>query len=210
MPELILYNYELDENCYRVRLLLSVLGLAWKSVAIDVIPGREQEGPAMLALNPLGQLPILRDDDLVLSGTGAIMAYLARRYDETGTLLPLDPQAFGQVQKWLEFAMTALKPAYEARLSSLFGASADETSLVKAARNALRIMDDFVIRQQFSGTEWFVGDTATLADLVLFPAFALSRDYGVQHAEFDGLRRWSRRVRAMPGFKTMPGIPDYH
>lgn len=209
MSELVLYNYELDENCYRVRLVLSMLGLSWKSVAIDVIPGREQESPAMLALNPQGQLPILGDDDLVLSGTGAIMAYLARRYDETGSLMPVDPQDFGKVQMWLEFAATALKPAYDARLSALFAIGGDQESLAASARKSLRIMDDFMLRRQFAGAEWFVGDTATLADLILFPGFALSRDYGVQHAEFDGLRRWSRRLRSLPGFKTMPGIPDY-
>lgn len=209
MSGLVLYNYELDENCYRVRLVLSMLGLTWKSVAIDVIPGREQQSPAMLALNPQGELPVLRDGDLVLSGTGAIMAYLARRYDEAGSLMPVAAQAFGQVQMWLEFAATALKPAYDARMTSLFGGRADQDALAASARNSLRIMDDFMLRRQFSGAEWFVGDNVTLADLVLFPAFALCRDYGIQHSEFDGLRRWSRRVRSLPGFKTMPGIPDY-
>ena len=209
MGELVLYNYELDENCYRVRLVLSVLGLASKLVAINVIPGREQQSPAMLALNPRGQLPILGDGDLVLSGTGAITAYLARRYDEAGSLMPIDPQAFGQMQMWLDFAATALKPAYDARLSALFGIGGDQDALTALARKSLRIMDDFILRRQFTGAEWFVGDAVTLADLILFPAFALSRDYGIQHAEFDGLRRWSRRVRSLPGFKSMPGIPDY-
>lgn len=209
MADIVLYNYELDENCYRVRLVLSHLGLEWKPVAIDMFPGKEQEAPHMLALNPLGQLPILRDGSLVISGTGAIMSYLARCYDEAGTLLPLDPSAFGQVQMWLEFAISALKPAYDARLAAIFGAGPDDESLRGAARRALQIMDDAIRCRQFEGAEWFVGDGLTLADLALFPAFALSRDYGIEHGEFDGLRRWSRRVRLAAGFKTMPGIPDY-
>jgi glutathione S-transferase len=46
--------------------------------------------------------------------------------------------------------------------------------------------------------------------VALFPLFALSRDFGIDHDEFPGLRRWIRRFRALDGFITMPGIPDYH
>ena len=55
-----------------------------------------------------------------------------------------------------------------------------------------------------------VGENATLAEIALFPAIALSRDFGVDHDEYPALRRWMRRVRTIPGFITMPGIPDYH
>jgi glutathione S-transferase len=71
-------------------------------------------------------------------------------------------------------------------------------------------MDDHMTARHFDGKEWFVGDRATLADLVLFPSFALSRDYGVDHDEYPALRRWIRRFRSLKGFHTMPGIPDYH
>jgi len=47
-------------------------------VAVDVFPGKEHLSPPFLALNPSGRLPILRDGDLVLHGTEAILAHLAR------------------------------------------------------------------------------------------------------------------------------------
>ena len=68
MPEITLYGYELDENSYRARLLLSMLGLDWQTVAIDMFPGQEHGKPAMLALNPLGTLPVVKDGDLVVYG----------------------------------------------------------------------------------------------------------------------------------------------
>ena len=36
------------------------------------------------------------------------------------------------------------------------------------------------------------------------------RQFGIDHDEYPALRRWARRFRTLPGFKTMPGIPDYH
>ena len=51
---------------------------------------------------------------------------------------------------------------------------------------------------------------AEVIRLALFPAIALSRDHGIDHEAYPALRRWMRSVRALPGFRTMPGIPDYH
>ena len=71
-------------------------------------------------------------------------------------------------------------------------------------------MDDHIIKREFGGSEWFVGGAATVADVALFPAIALSRDFGIDYDEFAGLRRWMGRVRKLPGFITMPGIPAFY
>ncbi len=210
MSDITLYNYELDEQSYRVRLALSMLGLEWTTISVDMFPGAEQKKPAMLALNPLGTLPVVRDGDLVLYGAAAILLYLAKAYDPAGKWLPEEPASFGAVAKWLGFSETAIAPAIEARLQALFDTSGDTAALRQAARKAFRIMDDHMTARHFDGKDWFVGDGPTLADLALFPSFALSRDYGVEHDEYPALRRWIRRFRALKGFHTMPGIPDYH
>jgi glutathione S-transferase len=210
MSDVTLYNYELDENSYRARLLLSMLGLRWKAVAVDMFPGREETLPPMLALNPRGTLPVLVEGDLVLAGTEAILFYLAKAHDPARRWLPENDASFGQVAMWLHFSATALAPAYAARLKALFDTGGHASHLRAGARKALRIMDDHMTHRSFDGVEWFVGDGPTLADLTLFPAFALSRDYGIDHDEFPALRRWIRRFRLLDGFRTMPGIPDYH
>jgi glutathione S-transferase len=71
-------------------------------------------------------------------------------------------------------------------------------------------MDDHMTARGFAQEDWFAAAHPTIADIVLFPAFALSRDFGIDHDEYPALRRWARRFRMLPGFKTMPGIPDYH
>lgn len=210
MSAITLYNYELDDSCYRVRLMLSMLGLAYETYAVDMVPGNEQKSPPMLALNPRGTLPILTEDGLVLSGTEAILAYLARRHDPDGTWLPQDPAAFGQVMQWLTFSAGALETASEARKVALFGLPGNFETLKAQSRAFFRIMDDHMALRGICGKGWFVGDSRTIADLTLLPIFALSRDFGIDHDEFPALRLWLRRFRTLPGFKTMPGIPDYH
>ena len=206
MSALTLYNFDLDENCYRVRLLLSMLSLEAKIVAVDMIPGGEHLKTPLIELNPLGDIPVLTDGELVVSGPVAILAYLARRYggDAWAT-----PPLYARHVSWLEFAASALPAARQARLVSVFGGRGDLAELAALGRRALRFMEDRMTEYGFEGEEYFAGERTGIADVALFPAFALSRDWGVGHEEFPALRRWSRRFRALPGFRTMPGIPDY-
>lgn len=210
MTELTLHGFELDENCYKVRLALGVLGLAYAKATVNMIPAAEQTRPPLLLLNPLGTLPILRDGAVVLRDAEAILPYLAFRHDPDRTWLPADPAAFGHVMGWLVFAARDLHAAVKARRHAMFDAPADGPAVQKAARRAFRAMDDHMTARGLAGATWFVGGSATVADIALFPSFALSRDFGIDHEAYPALRRWARRVRTVPGFTTMPGIPDYH
>ena len=90
-----LYDFELSGNCYKLRLLMSILKLRYDIVPVDFYPGRQHKADWFLRLNPFGQLPVLQDGDLTLSDSGAILAYLARKYDETGQWFALwiaDPE----------------------------------------------------------------------------------------------------------------------
>jgi glutathione S-transferase len=198
-----LYDYELDENCYKVRLLLAALGVEHTKVAVDMYPGREEKKPALLALSPAGSLPILVDGDLTLHGAEAVLLYLARRYDAAQQWIPADPAGFGEMAMWLQFAAVDFFAAVAARRASLFDAPPAEAD----PRHCLRIMDDHMTLREYDGLAWFAGDGPTLADIALFPSTALSRDYGVEHEAYPALRRWMRKVRRLPGFHTMPGIP---
>lgn len=204
-----LYNYDLDERCYLLRLTASCLGVAVTPLNIDMYPGREHLGPAMLALNPAGSLPVLQDGDLLLTQPLAMLLHLAQSHAPGHVLLPADPATRARMVDWMAFALGDLAVAFQARAVAMLDAPGDGNALRAAARACLRIMDDHMTRAGFHGQAFFAGP-ATLADLALFPAFALSRDYGVDHDEFPALRLWARRVRTVPGFITMPGIPDYH
>jgi glutathione S-transferase len=210
VTELTLHDYELDDDCYKVRLLLAVLGRPCIKVAVDVHPGREQRSAQYLRLNPRGTLPILTEGDMVLHGAEAILAYLARKYDASRAWLPDHPATFGEVMQWLTFASSDLKAASVARWHAMLEVEADAAAVNRISRHSFRLMDDHMTRREFDEERWFVGTAPTIADIALFPAIALSRDFGVDHDEYPALRRWMGRVRAISGFITMPGIPAYH
>lgn len=209
-PDITLYDFELSASCYKIRLLLSLLEIEYRKVPINFFPAFEHRKPVFLKINPLGQLPALTDGDVVLRDAQAILAYLAKAYDKSGKWLPEEPVAFGQVMMWLFFAASELSAATLARLNALLDFPADGPAATLAARKAFRVVDDHMTRREFAGDAWVVGDHATLADLVLFPSIALSRDFGVEHDQFPALRRWIRRLRGLDNFIVMPGIPEFY
>ena len=76
-----LYDYVLSGNCYKIRLLATFLDIDYEAVAVDFYPGREHKSAAFLKLNPLGQIPVLEDDGLIIRDAQAILLYLANKYD---------------------------------------------------------------------------------------------------------------------------------
>jgi glutathione S-transferase len=209
-PSLTLYDFELSANCYKGRLLLSLLGLEYTRQSINLFPAFEHRKPEFLRINPLGQLPVLVDGNLILRDSQAILLHLARRYDASRRWLPKESASFGPVMMWLFFAASELSAATAARFHDLFGIPTDIDAAKANARKAIRVMDDHMTRREIGGGSWFVGEHPTLADLALFPSIALSRDFGLEHDEFAALRRWMRRLRGLDNFIVMPGIPEFY
>lgn len=202
-----LYDFLSSASCYKVRHLLSILGLDYEQRLVDYFPGQRHKEPDFLELNPLGQLPVLVDGDLVLRDSQAILVYLASRYDTGGTWYPDDPAVRGRVAMWLAFAGGELAPAGQARLHDLLNVSCDIDAARAAAHRALRILDDHLIQQGFQGRDWLAADHPTIADLACFPYAALSHEGGVERDRYPALERWLRRVAALPGYVELPGTP---
>ena len=78
-----LYDFELSGNCFKVRLMMSILGLKYKTEVVEFYPGREHKTPAFLRINPMGQLPVLQDGEKTIRDSQAILVHLAAMDDTT-------------------------------------------------------------------------------------------------------------------------------
>jgi glutathione S-transferase len=78
-----LHGFFLSGHTHRAELFLSLLGLPYERIEVDLAKGAHKK-PDFLALNPFGQVPVLEDGDAVVSDSNAILVYLALRYDTSG------------------------------------------------------------------------------------------------------------------------------
>lgn len=203
----VLYDFALDVRCYAVRLGASVMQREITIRDVDVMPGKEHLSPDMLALNPKGSVPFLVDGDVTLTEPAAILTYLAKR-------TPWKPQTPEGID-WMIFASDALSTFNRTRHAALFSqpGTQDFDGIAHGTRQAkanLRQMEDQFSLETLRGRTFLAGGLPSIADMLAFPVFAQSRDLRIEPEAYPALRLWARRVRKLPGFIGMPGVPDYH
>src|SRR6187401_1300691 len=89
----------------RVLWALEEMGLPYEIVGIDH-PNHDLERDDFRAKNPFGQIPVIDDDGVVVSESGAILLYLARK---SGKLMPHDLAGEAQVLRWSFTALTTIE-----------------------------------------------------------------------------------------------------
>jgi glutathione S-transferase len=187
-----LHDYAASGNCYKVRLLLALLGRDYERVPVDIFAG-ETLTDAFAALNPARTTPVLElDDGTPLAESAAILWYLA----EGTAYLPDDRLQRARVLQWLCFER-ALTPAVAgARFQIMTGRTDDETPLLlEKGRAQLATLDS-----RLDGRDWVAGDTPTIADIALFGYTHVAEDADLDLAVHPAIGAWLDRIRALPGY----------
>ncbi len=206
---MILYDFELSGNCYKIRLFLSILGLSWETRRVDFYPGGEHRSDWFRAINPMGQLPVLDDGGRIICDSQAILTYLALARDGTGQWFPVaDPERAGQTVRWLAFADALTPTIAAARLhDTMMIEGIDAEAARKGAHRLLRSLDEHLWFAERESAGWLVpGAHPTIADLAVFPYVMLSEDGGIPRLDYPAIRRWCDRIRRIPGFTGMSGV----
>jgi glutathione S-transferase len=201
-----LYDYILSADCYKIRLMLALLGREFEPVKIDIHPGRENQSAEFLSVNPRGRIPVLDVGGLVVSDPIAILTYLALRYDGKRTWLPDDAALSGQIMMWLAFSGAELDRISQIRTNAITSAGGDPPGAMADAYNSLAILEDHLAEAELTGRLWLVGDHPTIADIAVFPPVILAPDGEVSLDGFPAIWRWLDRVKRLPRFIVMPGI----
>lgn len=203
-----LYDFELSGNCYKIRLMLGFLGVDFTSEHVDFYPGLEHRSSKFLAINPLGQLPVIDDDGYILRDAQAILTYLASQYgrpNEWG--FGSDARRNGQIAQWLGFAGDLTFTVGAARLHDAFFFELDAAAARQSGRRLLRILDAHLWYQEQADEPWIAAGThPSIADVACFPYTILMEDAGLERREFPAIRRWHDRFKRIEGFTVMSGV----
>ncbi len=193
-----LHRFLLSGHAHRAELFLSLLGLPYETVEVDLVQ-RAQKRPEFLALNPFGKVPVIEDDGTVVADSHAILVYLALRYDPAGRWLPREPLAAARVQHWLALSAGPLvNGAANARWTALTGKPVPQATL----DTALELLGQ--MEQHLQERDWLVGEHATIADVALYSYTAHVPEGGVALEPYPAVRAWLARVEALPGFLDLP------
>jgi glutathione S-transferase len=203
-----LHSFCQSGNCYKVALMLDVLGQPWEPVFIDFFGGQTRSAQYRENVNEMGEAPVLEDGALRLAQSGVILTHLARKHGRFGGEGEAQQR---EVLRWLLYdnhKFTSYFATYR------FMYSLAEAAPDPAVMNFLRTRFEgafAIVDKHLQQSAFMVGDAPTIADFSLcgylfYPVEETGYDLRAKH---PAIGSWLDRIQALPGwrgpYECLPG-----
>jgi len=194
----LLYDNAISGNCYKVRLLFSLLGIEYERREVSVID-RSNRAELLGGLNPGLRVPTLvLDDGRPLAESDAILVYFA----EGTEYLPTDRYERAQVLQWMFFEQYSHEPNIAVlRFWAHAEIKPDPREALAKFNGGLAALE--AMERHLTGRDFFVGDRSTVADIALYAYTHVADEGGFEIARFEAIGAWLERVRALPGYVSI-------
>lgn len=187
-------------NCYKIKLLLSLLNVQHRWINVDILAG-ESQSDEYLAINPNGKIPALvLDDGRIVTESNAILNYLAHGTE----LLTDDPYEYALIQQWQFFEQYSHEPyiAVARFINKYLGLpesrKAEYASKQQGGHKALAVME-----QQLAKTAYLTGERLTTADISLYGYTHVAEEGGFELSAYPNINKWLKRVESQPNYINM-------
>ena len=196
-------------NGYKASIMLEEVALPYRVFSYD-LQALEHQKPEYLALNPVGRMPTIVDDDadgcrVSIYGTAAILLYLA---EKTGRFLPSQRAARAKVFEWLGFISSDLAPAYTGQF--VFNVIMKEKIAV-----ATEFYNDLCLRllqpieTQLGKSAHLAGSDYSVADIIAYPSMSIStKRFPGSLAAYPHIARWVTQIGARPAVQRGMKVPS--
>jgi len=199
-PQITVYGTEYSGHAHRVVLFLRMLEIPFRFLHT---PPEARRTADFLRLNPLGQIPVLRDGSILLADSNAILVYLAKRYAPGSPWLPEEPVAASRVQRWLSVAAGEVMygPGLARRVAQ-WGGPGDCQRAAEIAGLLFGFMDAHLVDNPY-----LAATHPTIADLACYSYTAHAPEGGLSLRPYPAIREWLSRIEALPRFEPMRSSP---
>ncbi|SPO07394.1 related to glutathione S-transferase GstA [Cephalotrichum gorgonifer] len=206
VPDITLYTW-LTANGVKISIGLEELSLPYKIVEID-ISANKQKAPGFLEINPNGRIPAITDNGLRVFESGAILLYLADKYD-LKRILSYEPGTaeYYEQLSWLMFQMGGVGPMQgQANHFRLFAGVYSEYGINRYMNETKRLYS--VLNSRLECSPFLAGPKYTVADIanyawVRYGPIALEIDLG----EFPALKRWHDGIHSRDATQRGLAVP---
>ena len=201
----ILYGMTDSGNCYKPRLLMAKLGLAFTNVEVSSHTGDTRK-PDYVAKNPNAMVPLLElDDGRRIAESNAILLYLG----EGTRFLPSDRYERALAYQWLFFEQYSHEPYIGVRKALLtFPERAGDATPERLALTLERGNKALgVMNRRLEESPFFAGAAFSVADIALYAYTHTAEQGGFQIDAYPAVASWLKRVEADPGHVPIEWLP---
>lgn len=195
-------------NGLKPAIVLEELGLKYKVEKVDITKNTQKE-EWFLAINPNGRIPALKDGDMRVFESGAIMLYLVDHYDKDKILsYPHGSREYYEVLSWLMWQMGGLGPMQgQANHFRAMTGAYSEYGINRYMTETRRLFD--VLESRLSKAEWLAGDKYTIADIASYSWVRAAPVFlEIELHAWPGIERWYKRVNERPAVQKAQTIPE--
>jgi glutathione S-transferase len=191
----LLYDNPVSGNCYKVRLILGLLGIEFERRELSVVDLSDR-AEVLGGLSPSLNVPtVVLEDGRPLAESNAILWYFA----DGSHYLPDDPYERAQVLQWMFFEQYKHEPAIAVvRFWVAFSEDPPPAAEIEARRPAGRAALA-AMERHLGDHEYFVGERFTIADIALYAYTHVAPEGGFDLKPYPAVRSWLERVAAQPG-----------
>ncbi len=195
-----IYGRSNSANVQKVLWACAEMGVSYDRVDIGMQYGGN-DTPEYLAMNPNGKVPTIDEDGFILWESNTIVRYLTAKHDPGG-LSPADSRVRADAERWMDWQLSALAPAFIPMFFGLVRMSeaerdfdAVERSRAETAR-LLGFMD-----KQLAGRDYLVSDALTIADIPFAGFVYRWFEMDIERPSLPNLDTWYQRLCERPAFR---------
>ncbi|KIW28778.1 uncharacterized protein PV07_04652 [Cladophialophora immunda] len=199
-------------NCYKVRLLASLLDVQLEQVHVDFFK-LQHRSPEFLAINPRGELPTLVDQGKVFNDSSAILIYLAGTNADRGSkAVPSSYWSSDVVEQasivdWLAFTASWIHFGLckaRAIVSFNWPANASEEVIAETKERGVKSLE--ILEKRLEKEQWLALSRPTVADVSIFVYVALAHMGDISLDPYPAVKAWVERMQGLPGFVPLDGL----
>lgn len=200
MDELVFYTNPMSRGRI-IRWMLEEVGHPYRTELLDY--GATMKAPDYLAINPMGKVPAIRHDDVVVTEAAAICAYLADAFPEAGLAPKPGDRLRGPYYRWLFFASGPLEAAASNKALGFVVPEGRERMMSYGCyEDAMNVLEGAVSRG-----EYLLGESFTAADLYLGSHIGFGMQFGTIEKRPAFEAYWAR-IGARPAAVRGRAIDD--
>lgn len=195
-----------SSNVQKVIWALDELGLDFKRHTVGGGFGGTRE-PAYLEMNPNALVPVIRDGDVTMFESNAIVRYLAARYGE-GSLRPKAPKALAAAEQWMEWQQLNVVPHISAIFWNLVRVKPEDRNDKAVADAGAKLISVLAIAdKRLASSEWFAGETFSFGDIVLGVLYWRYTQLNCSRPDTPSIKRWFETLQQRPAYKKWVMVP---
>ena len=188
-----IYGRANSANVQKVTFACDEMGVAFDRADVGGQHGGN-DTPEYLAMNPNGRVPTIDEDGFILWESNSIVRYLTAKHD-AGGLYPEDLRVRADAERWMDWQLSTLGPAFTPMFFGLVRMSEAERDpdAIEASRAQTAKLFSFMDRQ-LDGRDHLVADTLTMADIPFLGFIYRWHEMDIERPPLPNLDAWYQRL----------------